>query len=281
MKSQYSDSAASAVAATIHAALAGRIPSVALILGSGLSGLADAVHDSTRIPYTDIPTFPDVQVSGHPGQLVIGSLEGVQVLIFAGRFHLYEGHPASLVGFPVRLAHALGAGTLIVSSAMGAINRKFAPGDLMIVTDHINLTGTSPLIGSRQEGDVYFPDMSNPYDARLRDTLRAVARRLNISIREGVYASLLGPAYETPAEIRMLRMLGADAVCMSAVPEVITAHALSMRVAGIGCITNMASGMSNTSLDHADVLQAAARASGEFHALIKGLIADERTSLPF
>jgi purine-nucleoside phosphorylase len=270
----YSNNDARAVAATLCDRIGGIVPRIAVILGSGLGGLADVVCDAIRVPYVDIPGFPGTQVVGHSGQLVAGLLEGVPVLIFAGRFHLYEGYPASLVGFPVRVAYALGVRMLVVSSAVGAINPKLTPGDLMIMADHINLTGTSPLVGPQQEGDVRFPDMSNPYDAQLRSTLRAVARGLNIPVREGVYAALLGPAYETPAEIRMLRTLGADAVCMSTVPEVITARSLSMRIAGVSCVTNMASGMKHTPLDHADVLRVTARANQAFQALICGFISE-------
>ncbi len=269
----YANEAAHAAAWTLRHRLGAVTPRVAVILGSGLGELAHAVRHAVRIPYHDIPGLPTTHVEGHAGELVVGELDGIPTLLFAGRFHLYEGHSAQLVAFPVRIAHALGVRTLIVSSAMGAINRAFAPGDLMIMADHLNLMSTSPLVGPWYDGDVRFPDMSDPYDATLRVILRTVAAKLNIPVWEGVYAALLGPAYETPAEIRMLHALGADAVCMSTVPEVLMARALSMRVAGVSCITNMASGVSDQLLDHADVLRVTARISQTFQALIRAFIA--------
>jgi purine-nucleoside phosphorylase len=190
------------------------------------------------------------------------------VLALAGRFHLYEGHSARLAGFSVRVLHALGAKTLFVSNAAGGVNRTFAAGDLMSIADHINLMWRNPLEGPVEEGDERFPDMSAPYDAALRATLREVALASGISLREGVYAGLLGPSYETPAEVRMLERMGADAVGMSTVPEVIVARAIGMRVVGVSCITNLASGLSLTALSHDEVIDTTTRVADRFEALV-------------
>lgn len=248
-------------------------PRIAIILGSGLGGLVGEIQDAVRVPYRKVPGFPDVHVQGHIGEVVLGVLDNVSVIAFAGRFHMYEGHSAAVAGFPVRVAHAYGARTLFVSNAAGAVNPAYAPGDLMVIADHMNLTGTSPLVGPVYEGDERFPDMSMPYDPAFRQTLHTIASHQNISLHEGIYAALLGPSYETRAEIRMLRTLGADAVGMSTVPEVITARALNMRVAGVSCITNMASGVTEASLNHAEVLQATANVASKFQALVRGFVA--------
>jgi len=248
-------------------------PRVAIILGSGLGGLVSEIQDAVRVPYRKVPGFPDVHVQGHMGEVVLGILDNVSVMAFAGRFHMYEGHSAAVAALPVRVAHAYGAQTLLVSNAAGAVNPAFAPGDLMAIADHLNLTGTSPLAGPLYEGDVRFPDMSMPYDAAYRQTLHDFATREGITLHDGVYAALLGPSYETRAEIRMLRTLGADAVGMSTVPEVITARALGMRVAGVSCITNMACGVTDAPLDHADVLQTSSRVASRFQALVRAFIA--------
>ena len=268
----YSNAAAHATAATLRSTLGALTPHIAIILGSGLGALADAIDDGIRIPYTEIPHFPDTSVAGHAGTLVAGLLDHIPVLIFSGRLHIYEGHTPARVAFPVRLAHALGARTLIVSNAVGAINPSFTPGDLMIITDHLNLMAVSPLTGPHDEDDIRFPDMSAAYDPTLQTLLRQAARELNIPIREGVFAALPGPSYETPAEIRMLRTLGADAVCMSTVPEVIAARALSMRVAGISCVTNMAAGVGSTPPDHAEVLRTTAQSAHAFQSLVRQFI---------
>jgi purine-nucleoside phosphorylase len=249
------------------------VPQIALILGSGLGEIVQDVDAPTIVPYGDIPGFTDIRVRGHAGQLVLGTLAGVPVAIFAGRFHLYEGHPAPRVAFPVRIAHALGARTLVVANAAGGIDPAFLPGDFMVIADHLNLTGTSPLLGPEDEGDIRFPDMSAAYDPALRASLRTAGESLGFPMQEGVYAGLLGPSYETPAEIRMLRTVGASAVGMSTIPEVIAARALDMRVAGVSCITNMASGLQGNPLDHASVLSAAARVSEQFRALVRGALA--------
>lgn len=248
-------------------------PEVGIILGSGLGALADVVQGAARLSYSEVPGLVPARVEGHAGVLAIGTLDGVGVAVFAGRYHFYEGHPPPLVGFPVRVAYALGARTLLVANAAGGINPRFAPGDLMLIADHINLSGHSPLVGPVDDGDVRFPDTSDAYDHRLRALLHGAARRCAIPVREGVYAATLGPAYETPAEIRMLRTLGADAVGMSTVPEVLTARALSMRVAGISCIANMASGMTPAPLAHAAVVQSATQTGKRFQALVRAWLA--------
>lgn len=244
----------------------------AIILGSGLGGLADEIENATAISYRDVPGFPPATVAGHAGKLIVGSLRGVPVLALAGRFHLYEGHDAPLAGYPVRVVHALGARTLIVSNAAGGINRRFKPGDLMLIRDHINLMFRNPLVGPVETGDLRFPDMSSPYDPELAEIARDAARDQGIELREGVYAGLLGPQYETAAEVRMLEVLGADAVGMSTVPEVIVARAIGMRVLGFSCVTNLGTGLTSTPLTHADVLDTTARASGAFVRLVSGVV---------
>lgn len=249
-------------------------PEIAIILGSGLGGLADEIENATRVPFSDIPGFPEPTVLGHAGALVSGRLGGRPVVALAGRFHMYEGHPVALAGFPVRVMHALGAKTLFVSNAAGAIRRDLVPGDLMIIDDHLNLTFANPLTGPVQEGEERFPDMSEPYDARLRAALRAAGDKLGIALKEGVYACLPGPSFETRAEVRMLERLGADAVGMSTVPEVIVARARGMRVAGVSCITNAASGTSEFPVLHADVLDVTARSATTFQSLVRSFVTD-------
>lgn len=268
------DGAAARLAADAIRARTGDVrPRAAIVLGSGLGGLANDVENAVRIPYRDVPGFPGVAVHGHAGELIVGTLAGVPVAAFSGRFHAYEGHPLQLTAFPVRVAHALGASTLVVSNAAGGINTGFNAGDLMVIEDHINLMFRSPLTGPAADDETRFPDMTAAYDGELRDRLHSVANTLGFRLRDGVYAALLGPAYETPAEVRMLRTLGADAVGMSTVPEVVMARALGMRVAGVSCITNLAAGMEATTLDHADVLETTGRVAAQFQALVRGLVA--------
>ena len=243
-------------------------PVCAIVLGSGLGALADEIVEARRVPFAEVPGFPAATVVGHAGALLAGRLAGREVLLLAGRFHLYEGHPAQLAGFPVRVLHALGARTLFVSNAAGGVRRTFAAGDLMILADHLNLTFRNPLVGPVQPGDVRFPDMSDPYDAGLRTLLREAARAVGVRVQEGVYAASIGPTYETPAETSMLERLGADATGMSTVPEVVVARAIGMRVAGVSCITNMACGIATHPLDHAEVLEVGREAGGRFRALV-------------
>jgi purine-nucleoside phosphorylase len=248
--------------------LGGSAPVVGLVLGSGLGGLADAIENARSVPYAELPGFSVPTVPGHEGRLIAGQLAGREILALAGRFHVYEGHSAAAVAFPVRVLHALGATTVLLSNAAGGIGHGFRPGDLMIIRDHVNLSWRNPLIGPVVPGDERFPDMSEPYDPELRELLRQSAATLGIACREGVYFALTGPSYETPAEVRMLERLGADAVGMSTVPEVIVACALGMRVAGVSCITNLAAGMGNGPVNHADVLDVTRRASAAFQRLI-------------
>lgn len=246
-----------------------KAPAAAIVLGSGLGALADRVQDARRVPYAEIPGFHAPRVEGHRGELICGTLGGREVLLLAGRFHMYEGHDAREAAFPVRVVHALGARTLFVSNAAGGIRRTFRPGDLMLIADHLNLMFRNPLIGAAEPGETRFPDMSAPWSPRLNTLLERAAREEGIALQRGVYAGLLGPTYETPAEVRMLERMGADAVGMSTVPEVIVGAALRMEVAGISLITNPAAGISPVPLDHAEVVAVGAQASAAFSALVE------------
>lgn len=269
----YGADAAAIAAAVVGSRLEVRAPVAAIVLGSGLGGLAGRLQSPRRLAFADIPGFPSATVAGHAGALIAGTLAGREVLALAGRFHLYEGHAPSLSALPVRLFHALGARTLIVSNAAGGVRRTFRRGDLMLINDQLNLMARNPLVGAVQRGDVRFPDMSAPYDPTLLALLRKVAVAEGISVVDGVYAGVLGPSYETAAEVRMLERLGADAVGMSTVPEVIVARALGMRVAGISCITNMAAGISIAPLDHQEVLETTRQVGDRFERLVEGLVA--------
>jgi len=264
--------AAKAAAALRARAGAHDEPVLGIILGSGLGGLAGRIEDAVAVPFADVPGFPQATVVGHSGRVVVGRLAGRPVVVLAGRFHMYEGHSAPLAGFPVRVLHALGARTLFVSNAAGGIRATFTPGDLMIITDHLNLMFRNPLVGAVEPGDERFPDMSEPYSRALAESLLREATTLGIPMREGVYCGLLGPTYETPAEVRMLATLGADAVGMSTVPEVIVARALGMRVAGVSCITNFASGTTPNPLSHAEVLETTALVAARFEALVERFV---------
>ena len=276
--SPFGAEAARAAADAILDRLDGRAPVAAIVLGSGLGALAGEIDAIARIPYREVPGFPAATVAGHAGEIIAGTLEGKFVLALAGRFHIYEGHDVRLAAFPARVVHALGASTLILSNAAGGVNRMWQPGDLMLIRDHINLMFRNPLTGPVERGDLRFPDMSAPYDSGLADIARVVAIEQGTVLREGVYAGLLGPTYETPAEVRMLAFLGADAVGMSTVPEVIVARAIGMRVLGVSCITNFASGISNSPITHAEVLETTARAATRFTALIRGVVGRLRPS---
>jgi purine-nucleoside phosphorylase len=262
-----------AAASLIGEQLGGWHPRVAIILGSGLGQLADRIERATNIPYADIPGFPSSTVVGHAGRLVAGSIEACDVIALSGRFHLYEGHSAATAGLPVRVAHALGARVLFVSNAAGGVRATLRPGDLMLIDDQINLMWRNPLIGPIVDGDERFPDMSAPYDRELLSILREVALGVGVPVTEGVYAAVLGPSYETPAEVRMLRWMGADAVGMSTIPEVLTARALGMRVAGVSCITNHAAGMTAQPLSHHEVLEIGERVKEPFERLVRGFVA--------
>ena len=272
-RSRYGADAARRSAEAIRARAGTTPPEAAIILGSGLGGLASRIEDAVRIPFADVPGFPSATVVGHAGALIAGRLADRRVIALAGRLHMYEGHDASLAAFPVRVMHVLGARTLIVSNAAGGVRRTFVPGDLMLIDDHINLMWRSPLAGPVEDGEIRFPDMSAPYDAGLRRLAREVARNSGLPLAEGTYCGLLGPTYETPAEVRMLDRLGADAVGMSTVPEVTVARALGMRVLGISCITNLACGLSPHPLSHTEVLETTTRVARRFEELVIGVVA--------
>jgi purine-nucleoside phosphorylase len=261
-------------AASVVARRLGKLkPRVAIVLGSGLGDIADAVQNAVRIPYADIPGFEKPGAPGHKGELVAGTLEEVPVLVQSGRSHLYEGHAPAVAALPVRVFARLGVRTLIVTNAAGGIRHTFRPPTLMLIADHINLMFRNPLVGAVEEGEQRFPDMSDPYDTELRSLASEVARAERITLEEGVYAGLLGPSYETPAEIRMLERLGADAVGMSTVPEVIAARARGMRCLGVSTITNTAAGLSEAKLSHEEVLEAGRLVAGRLGDLIRGVVA--------
>ncbi len=267
------DDFAARAALAVRARLGDRPPPLlVLILGSGLGGVVDVFEDARRIPYSDVPGLPVASVRGHQAELVVGMLEGAELLAFAGRFHLYEGHSACTAASLVRLAHALGARSLLVSNAAGGIRRTFRPGDLMVIRDQINLMWRTPLTGRARPDEPRFPEMIDAYDPALSALLLDAARTAAVPVVEGVYAGVPGPSYETPAEIRMLERLGADAVAMSIIPEVIAARSLGMRVAGISCITHPAAGVTAQRLDHSEVIRVASTISVGFGDIVRGLV---------
>jgi len=247
---------------------------VGLVLGSGLGAFADRLADANRIPYRDIPHFPEPSgVVGHAGELVLGRVGNASVAILSGRIHFYEGRPMTDVVFPVRLLARLGIRAAILTNAAGGVRRSFKPGDLMLLTDHINGFGTNPLIGPNDERlGLRFPDMSFVYDRELRRIILSAARKLKIPLKQGVYIGLHGPSYETPAEIRACRTLGADAVGMSTVPEAIALRHIGVRVAGISTITNMAAGILAQPLVHTEVLKTTQRVGARFVRLLTAVV---------
>ncbi|MEK6689248.1 MAG: purine-nucleoside phosphorylase [Gemmatimonadota bacterium] len=257
----------------IRARLGDLRPTIAVVLGSGLGPLAARIEAPLRIHYREIPGFHPPSVEGHKGELVIGGLGGQTVLAQSGRFHMYEDHGADVAALPVRVFAVLGVTTLIVTNAAGGIRPGFTPGTLMMLADHLNLTGRSPLVGGTLPGEQRFPDMTVAYHQGLRAVAREVAAREAISLEEGVYAGLLGPSYETPAEVRMLAGLGADAVGMSTVVEVIAARARGMRCLGFSTITNSAAGLGGQQLSHAEVMAVAAQVGDRLGTLVEGVIA--------
>jgi purine-nucleoside phosphorylase len=260
-------------AAVVRARAPGPQPRFGLVLGSGLGGLADRIESAVRIPYADLPGFPEPAVEGHSGVLVVGELGGVPTVAMRGRAHLYEGYSVREATFPIRVLAALGIQALFLSNAAGAIAPGLAPGDLMAIRDHINLMGRNPLVGSVVPGDPRFPDLSAAWDPELRQVLLEAARATGVTLHEGVYAAVLGPSFETPAEIRMLERLGADAVGMSTVPELITARARGIRCFGISCLTNYAAGIGSRPLDHQEVIETTERVGDRFQELVMVAVA--------
>lgn len=245
---------------------------VGLILGSGLGELADEIEDRVVIQYTDIPSFPVSTVEGHAGQLVCGTLGGKKVIALQGRFHYYEGYTMEVVTFPIRVMSELGVESMIVTNAAGGVNRDFTPGDLMMITDHINFFGTNPLIGANdEEQGPRFPDLSQAYDLEYQTFIKEAASELDLPLKEGVYFGMTGPTYESPAEIRMINTLGGDSVGMSTVPEVIVARHAGIRVAGISCITNFAAGLGGE-LNHEDVIEVSTKIRSSFKSLVVTLL---------
>lgn len=248
-------------------------PQIAIVLGSGLGALADLINHPVSLSYDHIPHFPVSTVTGHAGALVAGTLNGKTVVCMKGRFHNYEGYTLNEVTYPIRLFKLIGIKTLILTNAAGGINRDYKPGDLMIIKDHINFTGNNPLLGpNSKEYGPRFPDMSEAYSKRMICLAKDVATSLNIKLREGIYAAASGPSYETPAEINMLRIMGADAVGMSTVPEVIVANHMGLETFAISCITNMAAGVTEQKLSHEEVTETANRVRDNFVKLISHII---------
>lgn len=249
-------------------------PKIGLILGSGLGELADEIDNNTKIPYGNIPHFPISTVEGHAGQLVIGKLNRQDVIAMQGRFHYYEGYTMQEVTFSVRVMKKLGVEVLIITNACGGMNKNFAPGDLMIITDHINMTGDNPLIGPNlEELGPRFPDMSTAYTPALVSLVEQTAKELDINLQKGVYAGITGPTYMTASELIMLRNLGGDVVGMSTVPEVIVARHADMQVIGISCITDMAIGEELEGITHEQVVEVANRTKPKFIELVKKVVA--------
>ena len=251
------------------------IPEIAIILGSGLGNLANLIENKMEIPYEDIPDFPRTTVAGHEGKLIYGTLSGRNILAMKGRFHFYEGYRMDEVVYPIRVFKCMGIENIIVTNAAGGINTSFSPGDLMLITDHIGLFCENPLRGENLDDlGPRFPDMSAAYDRDLQKLALDCASRLNIDLKQGVYSYCKGPSFETPAEIKALRILGADAVGMSTVPEVITANHMGMKVLGISCITNMAAGILDQPLSHEEVMETGKMAEEKFSALVSEIVAN-------
>ena len=263
-----------AEAAQVVQSRIGEIPNVAIVLGSGLGSFAHALADAVVVPYATIPHWPASKIVGHAGELVAGTVGGRRVIALSGRAHVYEGHAMEVATFATRVLGLLGVKSLILTNAAGGINTSFSQGALMLIRDHINLMGTNPLVGPNDERfGPRFPDMTEAYSPRLRKAAREAAAAAGIKLEEGVYIAVVGPSYETPAEIRAFRVMGADAVGMSTVPETIVARHMGMEVAGISCITNMAAGVLDQPLVHDEVMATAARVRDQFIAVLTGLVA--------
>jgi purine-nucleoside phosphorylase len=251
----------------------GEVPDVAVVLGSGLGAFAGSLSDAVVVPYTLIPHWPAAKIVGHAGELVAGTINGRRVMALSGRAHVYEGHAMAVATFATRVLGLLGVKVLILTNAAGGINTAFKQGALMLISDHINLMGSNPLVGPNDERfGPRFPDMTIAYSPRLRAAARAAAAAANVKVEEGVYVAVTGPSYETPAEIRAFRTMGADAVGMSTVPETIVARHMGIEVAGISCITNMAAGVLPEPLVHEEVIATTARVRDQFIALLTGLV---------
>jgi purine-nucleoside phosphorylase len=251
-----------------------KVPEIAIVLGSGLGDFANSLADATHMPYGELPHWPASKVIGHEGKLVVGTVKGRTIAALAGRSHLYEGHDIRTVTFAVRVLGVLGVRTLILTNAAGGVNTGFSQGALMVIDDHVNLMGANPLAGPNDERfGPRFPDMTEVYSLRLRRIADQAGRGLGLQLPHGVYGALLGPSYETPAEIRYLRTIGIDVVGMSTVPEALVARHMGREVLGISCITNMAAGVLPQPLDHAEVMETARRIRGQFIALLEGVIA--------
>src|SRR5437762_5922893 len=249
------------------------IPQVAIVLGSGLGDFANSIGSAVTMPYGGLPHWPASRVIGHEGKLVIGTAAGKTIVALAGRCHMYEGHDPGTVAFAVRALGLLGVKTLILTNAAGGVNTTFSQGALMVIDDHVNLMGDNPLAGPNEDRfGPRFPDMTEVYSARLRRIADEAGKAIDLLLPHGVYVALLGPSYETPAEIRYLRTIGGDAVGMSTVPEAIAARHMGIEVLGISCITNMAAGVLPKPLDHAEVMETARRIRGQFIALLEGII---------
>jgi purine-nucleoside phosphorylase len=248
-------------------------PKIGLVLGSGLGAFADQLADATRVPYSAIPSFPRSTAIGHAGQMVIGHAGDVPVAVMQGRVHLYEGYTAQEVAFPIRVFGRMGIGAVIITNAAGGINLKYKQGALVVLTDHINLQGTSPLVGANDDRlGLRFPDMTRAYAKEYVQFAREEAAKLGIDLQDGVYAALLGPSYETPAEIRHLRIIGADLVGMSTVAEVVAARHMGLKVLAISCVTNMAAGILDQILTHQEVMETGEKVRGQFEALIRAVL---------
>lgn len=248
-------------------------PRVAVVLGSGLGGFADTLEDPTVIPYGEIPGWPPSTAVGHAGKLSIGTVDGVPVAVLGGRAHLYEGYSAKQVVYGIRALYEFGIESIVLTNASGGVNPAFGPGTLVLISDHINLMGASPLIGPNDNSlGQRFPDMSEAYSKHYRQLARAAARESGLDLPEGVYAGLTGPSYETPAEIRYLRAIGADLVGMSTVLEAIAANHMGMKVLGISCVTNFAAGVVDQKLDHKEVLDVGAAAQGKITGLLRRVL---------
>jgi purine-nucleoside phosphorylase len=263
-----------AEAARFISARSGRLtPRIAVVLGSGLGGVADCVQDGVEVPYGEIPYFVTSTVQGHAGTLIVGTCSGVDVALMRGRFHFYEGYSMEDVTLPVRVFAAMGIRSLILTNAAGGVASQLSPGSLMVITDHINMMGENPLRGPNDDRfGPRFPDMTAAYTPAYIEVAHEVARGMGVVLAEGVYMALRGPSYETPAEIRMMRKLGADAVGMSTVPEVIVAHHCGIKVLAISCITNVAAGLASVEINHSEVMEVGARAGRQLAKLIVGTI---------